>query len=127
MNDQPFSPLRSNQTDPSYSQPFAEQLLPSKTQRNLVLPIVLLLLGLLVIGGTITVAVAYGQITLGDRATREKVSMFVQSIPLMPKTPQYVLKSSVTAHRKVTRFKMDASVATTIPSLAGTLGSSNIE
>jgi hypothetical protein len=40
-------------------------------------------------------------------------------IPFMPKTPKYVLTSSMKAHTKVTKFVVDLSAATTIPTSLG--------
>jgi hypothetical protein len=97
-----------NDSAPVYTPPQEFQP-PITPRRSLKFPMLIITIGFLVLCSTFTVAYAYGQINIGSKETQENISDVIQSLPFMPKTPRYVLKSSVGAHKKVTRFRLDAS------------------
>lgn len=100
---------------------------PQSGRNKLLLKIGIVILTILIVGTAATVMYAYKVFLAGDKSFQESVADFVQGIPFMPKTPRYVLKASVKAHQKVTRFTIDASVAISSTGLSSLTGMNNFD
>ncbi|QQS39191.1 hypothetical protein IPM62_01070 [Candidatus Woesebacteria bacterium] len=57
------------------------------------------------------VMVAYGKIPLSDKNIQKTIQNIVFKLPFMPKTPEWVLMSSIKAHESVSSAYLNASVA----------------
>lgn len=77
--------------------------------------------------GTATIMYAYDVLSFADKSFQESTSSLVQGLPFMPKTPRYVLKASVGAHQKLTRFAIDASLALSSTGLSNVTGMNNFD
>jgi hypothetical protein len=58
------------------------------------------------------VAVAYDKISINNNSLQTKVSHLVQRLPLLPKTPKFLLEESILAHSRVTTQSFSMSLAT---------------
>lgn len=100
---------------------------PQSGRNKFLLKIGIVSISAILLLGTVAIMYAYNVFLLGDKAFQESVADFVQGIPFMPKTPRYVLKASVKAHQKVTRFTIDASVAISSTGLSSLTGMNNFD
>jgi len=100
---------------------------PKKTKKILI--IVAAVFSLLVFSGLVSAAVlaAYGKIPVSDPQIRGFINKVVFALPFLPKTPEYVLQSSLLAHQEVSTAAIDASFAIDSPSFSGFLGSSTLD
>lgn len=94
--------------------------------RFVVLPLIILLCLLFLAGGAGILA-AYGKIPVKDQKLKDKITELVFQIPFIPKTPEYVLKKSVLAHKEVASARIEASLASSSKSLASLLGSQDFD
>ncbi len=145
------SPVTSTSTEPvsqpesTFTQDFSQQapevvqsqvLTPTvtspekpKSRKKLFLILLLIFFFLLLIGaGGLTYAVAYEKIKLTKYPEiQKKVSVLVQSIPFMPKTPKFLLAKSALAHQEVTKQSFDVSIAVDSADLASSIGLTTID
>ncbi|MEK7517813.1 MAG: hypothetical protein AAB583_04645 [Patescibacteria group bacterium] len=88
------------------------------------------IIGIIVIvlfGLSTTIMAAYGIIPLANKSLQNSIANFVIGLPFMPKTPNFVLKSAILAHEKVTQFTIDASLATTSTGISEIIGTGNFD
>jgi hypothetical protein len=74
-----------------------------------------------------TVLFAYDKLPIKNYDLQNKIANVLMSVPLMPKTPRFVLESSANAHLKITRFSFDTSIAADSSNLNSLLGTSSFD
>jgi hypothetical protein len=99
---------------------------PTKKKHTL-LWVGLIVVFLLLLSGGGAVAAAYNIIQLPNENIQKSLSYVVMKIPLMPKTPWYILQSSLDAHEKITTASMDASVSVSLGASGNSLGLSSFD
>jgi hypothetical protein len=114
----PTPPQSDSQQSPEISQATDEP--KSKRKVKIFLAIIIALL-LITIFGT-TWALAYEKIKLEKYPEFQRsVSHFVQSLPLMPKTPKFLIEKSIQAQKTVGKLAFDISAAFDSPDLVSSL------
>jgi hypothetical protein len=123
----PPQPTAGSSFDPPMeTPPITDQPKTGRRLRWIVIPLTIILLLLSSVVG-VGVLVAYGKIPVKNRELRNQIIDIVFSIPFIPKTPEYVLKRSLLAHRDVSSAVIDASLATGSESIANIFGMQNFD
>lgn len=101
---------------------------PTKKKGKLLLPIILsLLIFLFSTTGVFAYLVVSEKINIKDEKIRNILYSFAYKIPFVPKSPEYILKSSALAHQKLSRNSFDVSLALSSNDFVEQLGSSDFE
>jgi len=116
--DQPISSTTSSQ-----SKDVSETGDNLKSKAKLKLLIILILVAVLFVILSVTWAVAYEKVKLEKYPDIQKrVSHIIQSLPLLPKTPKFLIEKSIQAQKQVGKLSYNISAAYDSPGLMNTLG-----
>lgn len=132
MDTAPALPPQVNIPPPQTARPIDEMsnvLGPKKrfTFLKIIFFILVGILSFLILSGGAVYAIAYEKIDINNPKLQKQISQVVMNLPFAPKTPRFLLESTILAHKKLSSHSFDISIATKSNDVSALLGLNQID
>ena len=133
QNQQPEDPMEQNDpVSPTPNTPPAptSQKKTKSRKRKIFIGLILVVITILLLGGGTASAaylIAYGKINIKNAPLQREISMFVQDLPFLPKTTEYLITKTYSAQQTVDSAYLEASLAFSANELAQYLGTGDLD